>query len=290
MMYQRGIYRFEVNEAGSVIYSQNNVELLRKLWLDRKIINFTELGPGDPGDFDYGAWHSACHLVAAGGVRKLIDGRLMWLEISYNYDLNVYYPTLTARFNNNILTIPLKSPEAKEYIYNSELLGFVEGTSEGRISARGILDNDRSFNNNPRQEYDQHPGDSKEGGKVWEHWCTTRDISETSKIGLSVLDSYLVLISACGEMFVSAVARGRTDYFHPQQLDALIKAGFISNTVSQHLIQPSLISDNCSLLLQEATPENSLIAIELLDWCSPLKYYMFKRSINNWNNRLALNK
>jgi len=66
-MLHRGSYNFEVNNIGNIIYSINNVELLRKLWLDREIISYNELGPGDPGDFDFGAWHSSCHLIVAGG-------------------------------------------------------------------------------------------------------------------------------------------------------------------------------------------------------------------------------
>ena len=284
----RGTYNFAVNDSGDILYSKNNVELLRKLWLDREIIKAEELGPGDPGDFDYGTWHIACHLLAACGVRKAKNENLIWLEIYYNPSSKLYEPTLTIRENNLIKTIVLNSPQAQEYIKNSELLGFVEGTSEGRISAQGVIDDKEMFNKNPRQEYNQQPGNNKEGGRVWEHWCTTRDIRKTSNTGSSVLNSYVALISACGDKFAATVARGRTDYFHPEQLKALIKAGFTSSESAQLNIKPTAIPEDISLLLQEAKPESSLLAAEKLNWNDPIKYYMFSRRIDSWNESLIL--
>ena len=280
----RGTYNFEVNDSGDILYTKNNIELLQKFWLNREIINTEELGPGDPGDFDFGAWHIACHLVAACGVRKTNNGNFIWLEISYNPITKLYEPTLTIRENNLVNTIVLTSPQAKEYMKNSELVGFVEGTSEGRISVSGVMDSKELFNKNPRQDYDQEPGSPKEGGKVWEHWCTTRDIRSTSRIGIAVLDAYIVLVSASGKDFVPTVARGRTDYYHPTQLKAMVKTGFVSPESVQLNIKPSSIPKEASLLFQEATPESSMIAVEKLDWSNPLKYYMFSRRINKWNS------
>lgn len=80
---ERGTCGFEVTSAGDLVDRANNVELLRKLWLDRSIISGNDLGEGDPGDFDHGAWHIACHLVAAAGVCRDHDGRLLWAEISH---------------------------------------------------------------------------------------------------------------------------------------------------------------------------------------------------------------
>jgi hypothetical protein len=51
-------------------------------------------GPGDAGDFDYGAWHVACHLVAAGGAMRS-SRHLMWLEISHNPVANDYFANVT---------------------------------------------------------------------------------------------------------------------------------------------------------------------------------------------------
>lgn len=284
----RGTYKFEVDGYGDILYSKNNVELLRKLWLDREVINSKELGPGDEEEFENGAWHIACHLVAACGVRRSNNGDLIWLEISYNPTAKLYEPTLTVRENGVINTFQIFSTQAQNYLNDSELLGFVEGTSEGRISAKGIKDSENSFAGNPRQKYDQSPGSIEEGGRVWEHWSTTRDVRVSSNIGSSVLNSYVALVAVCGDKFAPTVARGRIDYFHPEQLNAMIKAGFTSLASAQINIQPMIIPKDIDLLLQEAKPEVYFEAIEKLDWNKPIKYYMFKRRIDRWNKNIII--
>ncbi len=69
-MPQRGTYNFDVDDNNDLIYSRDSVNKLRNLWLDSQIILPEGPGPGRYGDFDNGAWHVACHLVAAGGVKK----------------------------------------------------------------------------------------------------------------------------------------------------------------------------------------------------------------------------
>ena len=59
---ERGTYEFDVSDGGNLTNTAANVDLLRKLWLDRSVISGDDLGPGDPGDFDHGAWHVACHV------------------------------------------------------------------------------------------------------------------------------------------------------------------------------------------------------------------------------------
>ena len=280
----RGTYNFEVDDFGNILHSQNNVELLRKLWLDRDLIKANELGPGDNDEFKNGTWHIACHLVAASCVRKTNEGKILLLEILFNNTDNIYYPALTIRENGNIISLNSNSESAKNYIRNSKLLGFIEGNSEGKISASGVKDSPNSFAGNPRQNYDQVPGSKNEGGKVWEHWSTTRDIRSTSVIGSSVIDSYIAFVSVCGDKFVSTISRGRKAYFHPQQLKAMIKAGFVSLESANWNIKPLLIPLEINLLLQEARSESSYQAIEKLDWSDPPKYYMFARSIDGWND------
>ena len=68
-MKYRGTYKFEVNSDETIINSDRNAELLRKLWLDKEIIKPNALDLGS-WDFDNGAWHVACHLVAAGCVKN----------------------------------------------------------------------------------------------------------------------------------------------------------------------------------------------------------------------------
>jgi len=280
----RGLYKFEISDNGDIIYSNNNVELLSKLWLDAEIIKPGGPGPGREGDFTDGAWHVACHLVAAGGVRKTKEGKIVWLEISFSKETDTYIPSLTIREDNNIQTIDIKSTKAINYLNGSKLLGFIEGNSEGRISARGVEDNRNLFNGWTRQEFDKSPGSSETGGKVWEHWCTTRDISKSSKIGSSVLESYVALSAWCGDRFMPAVARGRTSYQHPTHLKAMVEAGFTSVASAKWNVTPTRIPNKECLLLQEATPQSCLLAAERLDWNEAPKYYMYPRKINSWNS------
>jgi hypothetical protein len=281
-MKKRGSYEFEVTDSGDIINNNQNVELLRKLWLDSEIIS-RRFGPGNRGDFDHGAWHVSCHLAGAGCVRKRTNGSIFWLEISHNSSNDFYYPTLTIRENNDITVHDLDSPEAKRILNNSVLLGFIEGTSEGRISAKNVQDSSSRFNGWPRQEFNKNPGEQGDGGKVWEHWCTTRDIRQSSEIGSSVLSAFISLVSAAGDKFVPTVARGRTTHNHPDHLRGMVKAGFTSIDSARWNITPEAISNDISLILQTATPEASLAAAEQLDWSDSPKYYMFSRRIRSWN-------
>jgi hypothetical protein len=52
---ERGTFSFEVNANGDLLDNEANVEKLRKLWLDRSMINGSDLGPGRPGDFTNGS-------------------------------------------------------------------------------------------------------------------------------------------------------------------------------------------------------------------------------------------
>lgn len=88
----RGAFGFDVTDTGDLIDSTQNVEALRNLWLSRKLVQGSSLGPGDPGDFDNGAWHVGCHLAGAGGVKRSKNGALLWLEISHNTTRDEYMP------------------------------------------------------------------------------------------------------------------------------------------------------------------------------------------------------
>lgn len=282
-MQKRGTYKFNITDSGDIINSDENVELLRKLWLDSEIIS-KRFGPGNRGDFDHGAWHVSCHLAGAGCVRKSSNGSIFWLEISHNNSKDVYFPSLTIKENNSIKILDLNSPDAKLLLNNSILLGFIEGTSEGRISAQNVNDSSTRFNGWPRQEFNKNPGEQGDGGKVWEHWCTIRDIRQSSEIGSSVIKAYIALVSAAGDKFMPTVARGRKTYNHPDHLRAMVKAGFTSIDSARWNISPVVIPDSISLLLQEASPQSSLEAAISLDWSNSPKYYMFKRRIRSWNS------
>lgn len=164
-----------------------------------------------------------------------------------------------------------------------EVLGFVEGTSQGRISARNVSDPPARFNKNPRQEYDQPVDSSKEGGKVWEHWCTLRDLRHSAAIATSVLQAYVTLCSHLGDFFPAFVARGRRAYGHPEQLAAMAIAGFISSEAATQVIEPIPIPAAAESLFKEGEPRTALEAVRQLAWPKCPSYYMFSRRIGEWN-------
>jgi len=169
-------------------------------------------------------------------------------------------------------------------LQGSTLLGFIEGNSVGQISAHGIKDNEETFNGCPRQQFDCPIIDkTSDGGKVWEHWCTLRDIRQTARVGTSVLHAYITLTAALGDRFAPTIARGRQDYKHPKQLCALVKAGFTSLEAATWSTTPFEIPPQAELLLLKAIPSSSLTAANLLSWANPPCYYMFKRRISRWN-------
>ncbi len=279
----RGTFEFHITSAGDLEDCSTNVEALRGLWLDRALVNGEDLGPGDPGDFDYGAWHVSCHLVGAAGVRRSVDGKLLWLEISHDKDSDRYYPSVSVKKGrNDVTTWNVRSSGGRAILKDSVLLGFVEGNSEGRISARNVNDLPGAFNSNPRQDYNQPVDSLIGGGKVWEHWCTLRDIRPSSEISTSILSAYVTLTAELGDLFPAIVARGRRDYGHPAQLRALVRAGFISEKSANYA--PTVLPPEVEGLLKEARPLAALKAIESLEWPNKLRYYMYPRKIHSWNS------
>ncbi len=280
---RRGDYGFRLTPGGLLQGCPDNVELLLRLWIGRELVSEDDLGPGDPGDYDFGAWHVSCHLVAAGGVLELDEGALAWLEISYDPVHDTYYPSFTVETDSGFATSPANSPAARERLAGARVLGFVEGTSLGQISARGVHDPEERFSGNPRQEYDQPADSSREGGKVWEHWCTLRDLRPDESTSQSVLGAYVTLVGLLGELFVAFVGRGRRDYYHPEQLAALVSAGFLSESAANTVTTPRPVPSDAESLLQQAQPAAGLAAAGLLDWGGLPRYYMFSRRIDRWN-------
>ncbi len=285
---KRGTFQFEVAADGDLINSARNVETLRRLWLDRSIIQGYYLGPGDPGDFDVGAWHVACHLTGAGGVMRSANKEPLWLEISHNPLVDDYYASVTVKTKGGTQTFRLDSAEGRELAVGATLLGYIEGNSTGRTSARGVIDPPTLFNLWRRQDFDQPVDSDADGGKVWEHWCTLRDIRPSSRIATSVLTAYVSLVSVLGDRFVPAVARGRRDYGHPDQLGALVIAGFTAKTSALVDTKPVEIPAATERLFLEAEPTKSLEAAEKLDWSKPPRYYMFARRIKSWSKTGAV--
>jgi hypothetical protein len=214
----------------------------------------------------------------------------LWLELSYKGTADLYLPTITAAEGGSVVTEDLRSTKGKTWLLNSKLLGFVEGSSRGHISARGVSDPPGRFENWLRQNFDKQPSDDgSNGGKVWEHWCTTREIEASSELGNSILSSYIALCAAAGDIFVSTVARGRTIYNHPEQLDALIKAGYTTAKSASVIKMPIQVPSDKQLLFYEARPEKAYESAAGMDWTDDaVRYYMFKRQIGKWDSRLRV--
>ena len=280
---KRGTFQFEVFANGDLVNNASNVERLRQLWLDRTLVQGYYLGPGDKSDFDHGAWHVACHLAGAGGVMQAADKRLLWLEISHNPAADDYHVSVTAKVKGGAQTSRLDAAEGRALVAGAKLLGFVEGNSTGRISARGVNDSPEMFNLWRRQDFDQPVESDADGGKVWEHWCTLRDIRSTSRVATSVLTAYVSLASVLGDRFAPTVARGRREYGHPEQLGALVTAGFSARTSATWNTAPAEIPAAAERLLLEAQPVKSLAAAEKLDWSKPPRYHMYARRIKSWS-------
>lgn len=285
----RGTFRFEAGSDGALADSSANVEALRRLWLDRSIINGRRLGPGNPGDFDHGAWHVGCHVVAGGGVRRTPDGRLLWLEISWDDGRDEYFASVTPG-GSPARTVPIDSTEGRELLAGSALLGFVEGNSQGRISARGAEDPPNRFNQWRRQDFNQPVDSSEDGGKVWEHWCTLRDIRTSQPIASSVLRAYVTLVAALGDLFVPTVARGRRQYGHPVQLCAMVRAGLTTEEAATWDTTPVALPATVERLLLEARPVDALPVVEQLRWGAEPTYYMFQRRIRKWSPATAVRR
>lgn len=280
----RGISKFEINNNGHLLYHDSNLEKMRKMFLDRKLINGALLGPGDPGDFDLGAWHVLCHLAGGCAVYRK-SGKFLWVEISHIPDVDLYTATVTVEVcDEPVSTFPLHSSEGSALLEKAELVGFVEGSSLGNISAKDVTDNEIIFNKWKRQDFNLDPDSKSDGGRVWEHWCTVRDITPNARIGLSVLKAYLAMVSFCGGRLTSLVARGRKQYHHPEQLTALVKYGFISKEDALLEITPKPIPGNEEFLIYTANPQKCVQAAKLLPWDEhDIAYFMFSRRIDKWN-------
>lgn len=278
----QGSYDFEIDGNGAVVDSAANLEKLRNLFRDDAIID-GNWGPGNYGDFDNGSWHILCHLAGGSGVLNTRSGRA-WCGITHVPANDTYRATITYRRNGSATTVPLGESEGAALASGAQCLGFIEGSSVGHIAARGVNDGPNAFNGWPRQSFDKDVSSDEDGGTVWEHWSTTRDIRPSSAIGTSVLKAYLTLVSRLTGRFVAAVARGRREHGHPRQLVALVKAGLLTPDEATWDATPDAIPRGAQDLLYEARPADALAATESLPFGpGGQRYFMFQRRIRRWS-------
>jgi hypothetical protein len=278
----RGSYDFEIDGSGALVDNVANMGKLRALFRDDAIIN-GNWGPGNYGDFDNGSWHILCHLAGGSGVLNTGSGRA-WCGITHAPATDTYEASITYRRSGAAATVPLSAGEGAALANGAQCLGFIEGSSVGHIAARGVNDGPDAFNGWPRQSFDKDASSDEDGGTVWEHWSTTRDIRSSSAIGTSVLKAYLTLVSRLGGRFVASVARGRREHNHPRQLVALVKAGFLTADEATWDVIPDAIPRAAQDRLYEARPADALAASESLPF-TPGKqhYFMFQRRIRRWS-------
>ena len=280
----RGSYGFEVDARGHAIDAIANRDRLRGLFRDGAIIG-GRWGPGDAGDFEHGSWHILCHLVAAGALLDTATGHA-WLAMGWDAAQGRYEAQISHRLaDGSVERLAARNARGRALLGVATPLAFVEGTSLGRISARGVQDPSTAFNGSRRQDFDRDAGDPGDGGVVWEHWCTTRDLRPSSAIGTSVLEAYLTLVSILGGRFVAAVSRGRREHEHPRQLAALVAAGLLSRDEALWETTPVAIPAEAEALLYEARAESALRAGDLLLPLAdaPPRYLMFARRIGSWS-------
>lgn len=290
-MKTRGEYNFEIDVKGKILPNQANLQKLRALLLDRKLINDEILGPGDHEDYLIGSWHIFCHLTAACAVFKKRNNYI-WTEISHVPLIDEYITTVTVDSSQEtVCSFPLYSSVGQKIIHDAKLLGFIEGTSFGHISAIDVQDKPEDFNKNYRQEYDNDELSMKEGGRVWEHWVVTRDISEKSHIGSSILQAYLEMLSICGGIYSGIVGRSRSDYHHPEQLKALKTAGLLNVEEVLFDITPKSIPQSSALKIFSANPKICLETVKDFSWdLNKVSFFMFQRKIDKWNAKENLVK
>ena len=277
-MQSRGEYEFQVEDDGAVVYTPANIERLTRLLLDWNIIDGWG-GPGTRPD-DQGAWHVFCHLAAAAAVHRLPNGTAGWSGITFDPASRRYIATLCREDGEGVAILPVASSEARTLLGGSRLIGFAEGASRGHILDRDADDPGDPDRDDRRQDYDREASSEEEGGPVWEHWTTSRDIVTTGSHGAALVDAYLLLLSTLGGRFAATVARGRgePEYGHVIQLCAMVRAGLVTVEDALWEVQPRVIPPDVERVLREATPTAVAAAAQRLAEAGGIPtYFMYER-------------
>lgn len=274
-------YSFQRNSQDRLAESEYNLQAIRRLFLDWDIIQ--DDGGEGAARGDGGAWHGTCHLVAAGilGVQK--NRRLAWFEVGWDKKQGRYEAQVVLEDETGI-RIENITGRGESWADEMQIVAYVEGNSCGSISNTAAVDPGNSDEIDRRQDYNRVPMDfESDGGKVWEHWCTTRDIKSSGGIGEQVLRAYLTLLAVGGTEFAATVLRGRPYCGHPAQLKACIEAGLVTKEDVSWPESPEPIPINAQLLFQYSDPFLSFAACRRL----PLgnkgrQYFMFQRCLHLW--------
>lgn len=288
---RRGSYGFDVGSDGRVVSNRRNVRLLSCLLLDWKIIE----GDGGPGTSaeDHGAWHLFCHLAAGAAVFRMPGCGGAWAGITYDLRRQRYVASLCCTGVRRDPALRLLSPEATTVLKRATWGGFLEGASRGRILDRNASDPGDPATVDRRQDYDQNPNSSADGGPVWEMWCASRDIRTSRAVGHSLVSAYVDLLSVLGGRFASVVARGRMEpeYGHLRQMCAMVDAGLIAVDDALCEIEPAAIPPINAMALLEATPAAfARAAAGIGELRSRPAYYMYERRITSFASTALLRR
>ena len=280
---ERGSYEFEAGDSGGLLNTASNVELLRELWLDRDNINGDDIGPGDPGDFDNGAWHVACHLLGGGGVRKLATASSPGSRSRMTSAERPYFASATVREGQ--ARAPCRSIRRRDAhclqieslsVSSRELrsAGCPPASPGSAVAVQSVAP--AGFRPAAGQRRRTAAAFGSTGAR-----CATS--GPTHAIGTSVLTAYVSLVAALGDLFIPCVARGRREYGHPVQLRAMVARRPGRSASATWDGKPTAISKEAEKLFQEADEAAALKAVEQLKWSAPPQYYMFARKISGWS-------
>src|SRR5262249_1969941 len=87
------------------------------------------------------------------------------------------------------------------------------------------------------------------------------------------------------DRFAPTVARGRRDYGHPDQLQALVTGGFTTKQSALWDTTPFPLPRAAEALLLESDPHAALEAVKGLDWSNSPRDYMLGRRIESWSEK-----
>lgn len=275
-------YDFQRDGVGGLLETTHNVEELRRLFLDWDIIG----GDGGEGTErgDGGSWHGACHMLAAGIVAESKSGDLAWFEIAWDERSSSYAPVAVVKSGSKVEVHNVLG-RAVDWANTTSVVAYVEGNSCGATSNRSADDPGNSDKDDRRQDYNRFPLDlAGEGGKVWEHWCTTRNLVDDKGPGMQALRAYLSLLCIGGGSFAATVLRGRPSYGHPAQLAGCVKSGLVSASDAGWTGTPDPIPPEAVVLYHYSDPVISLAASRRLplEKAKGLRFFMFPRSIHLW--------
>ena len=280
----RGSLQFQITPAGDLQNPRPTCGCSRQLWADRTLIRGDDLGPGDPGDFDHGAWHSSCHLLGAGGARRATDGRVLWLEVSHARARDEYFASVTFRDSGKPQTVPLDSAEGRDAGRAiALLLGSWRGTRPaGHRRAMSSMRPTGSISGGGRISTSRSPRSSKAGRSGS---TGVRSATCGRPTGLGCRRSRPTCRSSRRWEIGSAPRSRAAGAITATRSNSArwSTPGFVGKDSATWNATPTPIPAAWNRCSWTPNPSEALAAVEQLDWEKPPKYFMFERRIKSWS-------